>query len=192
MSSNSFSEGVRPGGLTNSTELRILLCYLLDSVSTPVSRAQIEETLLGEELVNYFVMAESLAQIRAQGLVEGDDEGYTITEAGRTVARTLADDVPRSVREAAIRGVIRAQHYAAMQAAHQSEIITTEAGRSVRCSIGDDAGPLFRMELYMPDELSAQAVQTKFVESGDTVYKLVLAALTGNRALAVQALEHLN
>ncbi|MDL2214311.1 DUF4364 family protein [Clostridia bacterium OttesenSCG-928-O13] len=191
MATETFNEGVKPGGLTTSTEIRILLCYLLDSVDSPVSRSQVEEALLGEELVNYFAMAESLSQLRSQGLIDGDDSGYTITDAGRTVARTLAQDVPRTVRDAAIRGVIRAQQYASKAAAHRCEIEKTAKGRVVHCSIGDEAGSLFELSLYMPNDLSAQAVRDMFVEHGDGVYKLVLAALTGNRTLAEKALNEI-
>lgn len=183
-----FTEGVKPGGLTTNTEIRILLCYLLDSVGAPVSREEIENVLIGEELANYFVMADSLAQLKEGGLIEGGDSGYSITEAGRTVGRTLADEVPRTVKDAAVRGVIQAQQYAARAAAHRSEIVNEGKGRMVRCSIGDDNGLLFGMELFMPDELSAETVQKKFVEKGDEVYKLVLAALTDNRTLAERAL----
>lgn len=186
-----FYEGVRPGGLTTSTEVRILLCYLLDSIPAPTSRAQIDEVLLGEELVNYFVLAQSMIQLKEQGLVEGDDEGYTLTEAGRTVGRSLARSVPLSVREAALRAGIRAQQYAAKAAAHHSEILTDPATgrRSVHCAIGDEAGPLFRLELYMPDALSAEAARERFIECGDEAYKLLLAALTQNRELAQSALD---
>ncbi|MDL2293420.1 DUF4364 family protein [Ruminococcaceae bacterium OttesenSCG-928-D13] len=190
MDNGTFSEGVRPGGLTSSTEIRILLCYLLDHIGTPVSREQIEESLLGESLVNYFAMADSLAQLCSQGLLSCEDSMYTITDEGRTVGRTLAADVPRTIRDAAVRGVIRAQQYAAKAAAHRSEVIKSDDGKSrhVRCSIGDDAGTLLLLELYMPDELSAEAVRDKFIQSGDEVYKLVLASLTGNRELAQKAL----
>lgn len=191
MSNQPFAEGVKPGGLTTGPEIRILLCYLLDSVNTPVSRQQLEDVVLGEELANYFVMADSLAGVVEQGLVEQTEAGYRITPAGRTVGRTLADEVPRTVREAAVRGVIRAQQYAAKAAAHHSEISKNETGLSVNCQIGDTAGPLFQMQLYMPDELTASAVREKFISKGNEVYKLVLAALTDDRALAENALHHI-
>ena len=53
MSNQAFTGGVRPGGLTTSTEIRILLCYLLKSIGIPLTRQEIENALLSEELVNY-------------------------------------------------------------------------------------------------------------------------------------------
>ena len=189
MASNAFTEGVRPGGLTTGKEIRILLCYLLDSVPAPVRREDLEEVLVGEELANYFVMAESLTQLQKQGLMTEQEGVCSLTEEGRTVAKTLADEVPKTIRETAVRGVIRAQQYAAKKAAHESEIIETTNGRCVRCSIGDTTGRLFQLELYMPDALTAETVRERFIENGDSVYELVLAALTDNRELAEKALE---
>lgn len=191
MPSSAFNEGVKPGGLTHGTEIRILLCSMLDAIDAPVSRAQLEEVLLGEALVNYFAMAESLGQLAEQGLVAGDEKGYTLTEAGRTVAHTLAQDLPRSVREAAVRGIIKVQQYAARAAQHKSEIVENGKGRTVNCRIEDAGGRLFEMSLFMPNEPTARAVRDKFVSSGDTVYKLVLAALTGDERMAKQALAEM-
>ena len=192
MSQGSFNEGVKPGGLTSGIEIRILLCYLLDNVEGEVSRRQIEEVLLGEELVNYFVLAESLGQLLEQGLVETGADGYSITDKGRTVARTLADDVPRTVREAAVRGVIRARQFALKQAAHLCEVEECPSGYIVHCKIADETGSLFGLDLYMPDRLTAYAVRQKFLAAGDNVYKLVLAALTDDGELAKQAIERMD
>lgn len=189
MKRNSFTEGVKPGGLTTSTEIRILLCYILDSMPEPVSRQQLEDVLLGEELANYFVMAESLSLLQEQNLVLEEDGQLSITDKGRSVARTLADDLPRSVREAAVFSLIRAQQFAARAAAYHSEVSETENGRLVSCSIGDGAGLVFKMELYMPDDATAQAVRKQFIENGDEVYKLLLASLTGNKVQAEKSLQ---
>lgn len=189
--SEPFYEGVKPGGLTNSKEIRILICYILDSVASPVNRSQLEEVLLGEELVNYFVMAESLSQLLEQGLITGNDEGYTVTETGHTVAQTLAHDVPKTVRDTAIRGVIRAQQFANNAAAHHCQITKIATGHMVEASIGDEEGSLFELKLYMPDEMAANSVKDTFILQGDTVYKMVLGALTNNKMLAEKALQEL-
>ncbi len=191
MSEQLFTEGVKPGGLTNSLEIRILLCYILDTAKAPVKRELLEEILVGEELANYFAMADGIGQLLEQNLVTEGADGFSITPAGETVARTLADEVPRTVRDTAVRGVIRAQQFAANSAVHKSEIEKLANGRLVKCSIDDDAGPLFSLGLYMPDDLSAEAVKTSFIEQGDVVFKLVLAALTQNRQLAEKALGEL-
>lgn len=81
-----FTAGVKMGGLTNDTEIRILLCYLIKSVG-PVTREAMEAALLQEELVNYFEFVGALNDLVAQGLAIEGANGYTITEKGTTVLR---------------------------------------------------------------------------------------------------------
>lgn len=192
MSYSSFNEGVRPGGLTTGTQVRILLCYILDNVKAPLTRSLLETVLLEGALANYFVLADSLAQLVEQGLATLDDGGaYILTSAGRTVAQSLEEDLPRSVKEAAINGVIAAQQHATNAAANKSEVVTTSTGRAVRCTIADETGELFSMQLYMPDQLTAESARRLFAQNGSHVYRLVLAALTQNKQLAQDAIEKL-
>ena len=66
-----FTAGVKIGGLTNDTEIRILLCYLIKSVG-PVTREAMEAALLQEELVNYFEFCWRAERPCSQGLaIEG-------------------------------------------------------------------------------------------------------------------------
>ena len=74
-----FTAGVKMGGLTNDTEIRILLCYLIKSVG-PVTREAMEAALLQEELVNYFEFVGALNDLVSQGLAIEGATGYTITE----------------------------------------------------------------------------------------------------------------
>ncbi len=52
---DAFTAGVRPGGLTSSTEIRLLLCYLVKNAG-PITRQEIENALMEEALVNSFIL----------------------------------------------------------------------------------------------------------------------------------------
>ncbi|WP_367925433.1 DUF4364 family protein [uncultured Ruthenibacterium sp.] len=178
MANNAFTAGVRPGGLTTSTEIRILLCYLIKNATSPLSKSELENALLSEELVNYFELASNLSALCTQGLICYENEHYTILPAGEDVANTLASDVPRSVREAATRAVVRAQLFAQKSAQHQTEIIPCGDGYTVQCRIVDREREMFQLSLYMPDHLSAMLARDRFVENGDVLYAQVLKNLT--------------
>ena len=183
MPNNAFTAGVKPGGLTNSTEIRILLCYLMHSVEKPLTEAEIQSALLGEELVNYFELADSLAALCAQGLAVIENGHYTLLNEGHVIAATLAQDVPRSVRETAVRAALMAQQFSRKQAQHKAAISEVESGYMVRCSIEDVGSEVFSCSLYVPDKQSAALVKERFVDAGAEIYKIMLAALTGNKQL---------
>ena len=54
-------------------------------------------------------------------------------------------------------------------------------GYCVLCTIEDLGEPVFTFSLYLPDELTANAVRDKFVADGDSIFGAMLGLLTGNR-----------
>lgn len=174
-----FTAGVKPGGLTDDTQIRILLCYLVKTAG-PLTRDTLQGALLQEQLVNYFEFAGALADVEKQQLIcINEDEQYAITDKGSTVADTLAYDLPRTVRESAIRAVMQIQswrHKAAMNRAH---IEKEENGEyTVWCAIGDLGNDVFRLQLAMPDKLTAQTIKNNFTAHGSEIYSKVMDMLT--------------
>lgn len=191
MAGNAFTAGVKPGGLTTSTEIRILLCYLLKQAGVPLKRQEIESALLGEELVNYFELASNLSELCEQGFLRKEEGGYTVAPAGAEIAETLEDGVPRSVREAAVRAALSVRRFAYKEAQHHVEIVPAKGGYTVRCSLRDMDSDVFGVSLYVPDRMTAQLTREKFIENGDEIYRLMLAALTDNAALSAELLAQL-
>ena len=134
---DAFTAGVRPGGLTSSTEIRLLLCYLVKNAG-PITRQEIENALMEEALVNYFEIGSCLDDITRQQLVTLTKGSYTITEKGRKVAQELAYDLPRSVRERAVAAVLRCQTWARKEAKYSASITEKrgrQGGRSEGCAL---------------------------------------------------------
>ena len=132
---DAFTAGVRPGGLTDSTEIRLLLCYLVKNAG-PITRTEIENALMEEQLVNYFEIGSCLDDITRQQLVTLKEYRYSITEKGRKVAQELAYDLPRSVRERAVAAVLRSQTWARKEAEYSARITEKPDGHcSIRCTI---------------------------------------------------------
>ncbi|HJD21482.1 MAG TPA: DUF4364 family protein [Candidatus Gemmiger faecigallinarum] len=172
-----FTAGVKPGGLTSNTEIRILLCYLI-KLAAPLTRDAMQGALLEEQLVNYFEFVNALDELQEQQLIESTDQGFTVTEKGATVADTLSDDLPRSVRESAIRAVIRIQSWVHKAAQNKARVEKDAHGYRVICSIEDMGRVSFQLELSMPDRMTAEMVKNRFIAQGSEVYSHLLNLLT--------------
>ena len=173
-----FTAGVRPGGLTDDTQIRILLCYLV-KVAGPVKRDTMQGAILQEQLVNYFEFADALVEVEKQKLVTIDGEGrYVITQKGSTVADTLAYDLPRTVRESAIRAVMQIRSWNHRAASNRAVVQETDGKYSVVCSIGDMGSDVFRLELAMPDKLTAEMIKNNFIAHGSDIYPKLMDMLT--------------
>ena len=179
MSANdAFTAGVRPGGLTSSTEIRLLLCYLVKNAG-PITRQEIENALMEEALVNYFEIGSCLDDITKQQLVTLTKGSYTITEKGRKVAQELAYDLPRSVREKAVAAVLRSQTWARKEAEYSARISEKADGHcSVRCQVKALDSELFCLDIGTPDRLSAEMVKKQFILKGNEIYQMLITKLT--------------
>ena len=174
---DAFTAGVRPGGLTNSTEIRLLLCYLVKNAG-PITRTEIENALMEEALVNYFEIGSCLDDITRQSLVTLQNDRYAITEKGRKVAQE-----PRSVRERAVAAVLRAQTWARKEAEYSARITEKADGHcSVRCTVKALDQELFCLDLGTPDRLSAELVKKQFILKGHEIYQLLVNKLTEENA----------
>ena len=179
---DAFTAGVRPGGLTDSTEIRLLLCYLVKNAG-PITRTEIENALMEEQLVNYFEIGSCLDDITRQSLVTLQNDRYAITEKGRKVAQELAYDLPRSVRERAVAAVLRCQTWARKEAKYSASITEKPDGHcSVRCTVKGLDEALFCLDLGTPDRLSAELVKKQFILKGNEIYQLLVNKLTEENA----------
>lgn len=63
-------------------------------------------------------------------------------------------------------------------------------GYQVTCRIGGGGDrDLLRVSLYVPDRAQAQLAEERFYQNPDRVYRLVLAALTGDLEYAEELLR---
>lgn len=191
MSREAFTAGVKPGGLTNTTQIRILLCYLIRTVAQPLSRQELESALLEQQLVNYFELAAGLADLEQQKLVRLEKGRYHITPEGRKVADLLLTDLPRSVREQAVQAAVLAQQYARKAAENQALVRHTRDGWQLDCRIQELDREVFSLSLLMPDQATAEAARDAFIHKGADFYKILLAMFSGSGALAAEWLKNL-
>ena len=174
---DAFTAGVKPGGLTDDTQIRILLCYLIKTAG-PLTRDTLQGALLQEQLVNYFEFADALAEVQKQGLVTCTDEQYSITDKGASVASTLAHDLPRTVRESAIRAVMQIQSWRHKAASNRAHVEEKDGKYVVWCNIGDLGSDVFQLQLTMPDKLTAEMTKNMFIAHGSDIYSKLMDMLT--------------
>ncbi len=192
MEFNAFSAGVELGGLRNKSEIKLLICYLLASVNTPLSKSDIISIIQDNGLANYFEVTDSLAELTEKGnlIVSGEKkELCAISETGRMVAKQLDKSLPSAVRDKAVAAAINLLAKAKRESENQVEIIKAERGYNVVCHISGGEMELMRFTLYVPDMYQANMVKDQFHRSPETVYRMLLALVTGNDDLAAEILK---
>ena len=87
MERNAFTQGIRPGGLTDSYEVTVLVCYVLDHTEQPLTSQLLQEAILKDGLANYFEFAQAFGKLQQDGHIlkeTGNDnvERFRLSEKG--------------------------------------------------------------------------------------------------------------
>lgn len=184
MENSALTAGVRVGGLTDRTEIKILLCYLLSELKQPITQNQLIECVCGQELVNYFEMQSALQHLLDNNLIKEDENGYSILPEGKDIARQLESVVSTTVKRYAYTMAVNILQYESLKKQHKIKIFPVEGGGfNLHCSIEDDEFTIFSMDIVMPDEKSAEFAGEQFILKGQDIFKCVLGITTDTPAM---------
>jgi hypothetical protein len=185
MESNEFNEGIAPGGLTDSNDIKILICYLLKSIGRPLTFDNFNEILQHDGLCNYFVFASALHELLVSGHIDlfkkDGIEYYKTTSLGDETASLFERRLPAAVREKAVNAAINL--FARIKRESENRVEITEnpsGGFNVKCSVLDMDDSLMTVNILVYDKSQAQAVKRQFQSNPETIYKGVLGLLTGD------------
>lgn len=196
MAFNAFVGGIQPGGLTNDFEVKILICFLLDSLKKNSPGAALSD---GEQpglsfdelnkifqetgLVNYFEFAESMSElektehIRRQMTPDGEKEIFVITEVGSITAQTFQKTLPLTVREKTLE---TARHLTEVQKCMDEVDVNyhpVSDGYILQLTIRDIGSDLLNLNVFLPTEEECILVKEHIQNDPAEVYSRILTAL---------------
>ena len=85
MEFDAFDEGIELGGLRNRDEIRLLICYILRAVDAPISKQNLNDSMLQDGLANYFEINQAISELLKNGTIDMD-----IDENGDTDIKEIA------------------------------------------------------------------------------------------------------
>ena len=194
MAFDTFDEGIALGGLRSKHEIKVLMCYLFNSVKDKMSESVITEAIREYELANFFEVKAAFDELkRSDNLTEDEivdgEQTYRLTENGRLVAEQLESTLAYSVKEKALRCAIELLAERKTLRENFVDIVKTDDGFQVNCRVLGGETDLFSFTLYAPDEEMAEQMKKSFLSYPVTVYKTMLALMTKNREAIDDALE---
>lgn len=180
---DAFTAGVEPGGLRSKNDIRILVCYILQSVKAPLSADDIAEIMQQKSLANYFEVGDAIASLLRHENIRQDETGcYTICETGSEIAENLDTALPLSVRDKALEAALSMLARAKTERENKVTIERGENGFQVTCHISGGKMDLMTISLYVPEEKQAKMVKRNFHDNPLGIYELLLATLTGDHS----------
>ncbi len=181
MENDAIGAGVRNGGLFSTTEIRILICYILNAVKEPVPAVMLSNILHFEGIANAFEVSDAMANLEKNGqIVPADDEKkyYEITPEGSAVARELDSSLSLTVRHRAYIATLKM--LAKIKNAKGTRFhISSENGHSyITCSAVDGKVTLIEIKMLIPDEKSGTYIREKFLENPSEIFSVIIEKLS--------------
>ena len=195
MQYDAFTGGINPGGLRSTTDIKLLICYILSSIKPGLSQNDMVSILVENELANYFESASAFNDlITNKNLYPVPDNPslYTVTGTGRMIAGQLVATLPASVREKALSAAINLLAKIQREKENKVTIDKETNGYKVTFHISGGEIDLLCFSLYVPDLLQANLVKENFQNDPNKFYECTLALLTQNNDIVENALKTLN
>lgn len=182
MAFDTFDEGISLGGMRSKTEIRTLICYMLKSVGTPMSKENVINALMEKGLANYFETGSCFEDLVRHGnIAMNEDSLYYLTPAGELIARELEDTLAPTVRERAVQCALSLMERERREKENKVVITKTENGFTVTCTISGGDMDLLSFSLYVPDITQARMIRKNFYKNPEMFYSVMIAMLTRNK-----------
>lgn len=182
MKYDAVSAGVSHGGLINSTEIRVLICYILKTVKEPVPVSRLCDLLFYDGIANNFEVSDCIEALIKNGnivCVNEKEQTYTTTQAGESIAETLKTTIPQSIRDKACKSTLKM--LAEIRNAKETDISIERLGNNtfITCSALDNGNPIMSVQLLVSDEAQAISIKNKFLENPSDIYLKIIDLFTG-------------
>ncbi len=196
MNIDTFDEGIAPGGVRTKSEIKILICYLYNSVKDKMSKELVMNAIMEDELANYFESTCAFQELIdnktlvESGKIDGE-AAYVMTENGKMIADQLDTALAYSVKEKAYKCAVRLLAERKTARENKVEFVKKDNGYDVVCRISGGSVELLSFTIYAPDYEQAKLIKKSFLSYPQTVYKTMLALMTKDKDNVGNALEEL-
>lgn len=174
---DAFSAGVEPGGLRNTTQIKVLITFIAGRLKEPISSDMMLEALQVHGLANYFEATQALDELLANGNIMLAEGKLQITPKGRLSVAELSEDIPRSVKETALADAINLQILEKREGENSVEIEPAPNGFNVTFKVTHKDNVLMALTVYAADLEQAQLIKHNFLKEPSRVYSTVITTL---------------
>ena len=183
MDFDAFDQGIELGGLRNREEIRVLICYLLNTLDMPIIKEKLNDAVLENGLANYFEINQAITELLSNAcidtVIKDEEECLVILPRGREIAESLETTLPKTVREKAVNSAIKITTLARSEKENNVEIAKTDdGGYNVTFSLMGAKNELMHLTVYAGDSMQAELLKRKFLEDPIKLYSSIITALT--------------
>lgn len=181
MEKNASGAGVARGGLFSTTEIKILICYILSAIEEGVPVDMLANVLHYEGLANAFEVSDAVVSLASSGQIKATDnteQVYQITDSGKATAENLKSSLSSVVKERAYLAVMKMLAKFKNAKDNHFEITHENGATYLSCSAIDGGKPFITVKMLITDEEQAGFIRERFLENPAKIYSKIIEMLT--------------
>lgn len=164
------------------TLYKLIILYMLDKVSFPLSNAQLSEFILEKEYTDYFTVQQAISDLLETGLAQMETVRnislYHITEEGRDTLTYFGKKISSAIREDI--DTFLADHKMELRnevSTPADYYRTTEGEFAARCRVLEKDSALIDLTLTVPTEEQAAAICAHWRDRSQELYASIMRTL---------------
>ena len=169
----------RLGFIHDMLDVKVLILFVMNRVSYPVTVGEIYELCYQDDCLSYFDVCTAIPEMVKSGhLKEEEGDRFTITDKGRADGSLTEDSIAFTVKQRAENAVAKYNRQIRRSSFVKTQVIPRDSGDfSVIMSLDDEVGNLMTLELVAPDQRQAVRLGKLFEKKAEMVYNLTMAEL---------------
>ena len=169
----------RLGFIHDMLDVKVLILFVMNRVSYPVTVGEIYELCYQDDCLSYFDVCTAIPEMVKSGhLKEEEGDRFVVTDKGRADGSLTEDSIAFTVKQRAENAVAKYNRQIRRSSFVKTQVIPRDSGDfSVIMSLDDEVGNLMTLELVAPDQRQAVRLGKLFEKKAEMVYNLTMAEL---------------
>ncbi|MDO5015186.1 MAG: DUF4364 family protein [Clostridia bacterium] len=175
---DAMPEGTEPGGLRDRSEIKILICFLIDKLDFELTAADIGEFAVKSGCANFFeVMGAAKELIDNDRIIENANGSLNLTEKGQRAASILYKELPLTVRESILNVALKDLTYRQNERENPVKITQNEDGYEVSISLINKDEKMMEIKFYVSNLDTAENIKNNFLKDPIKIYSELFSSL---------------
>lgn len=165
------------------TLYKLIILYMLEHVTFPLSNTQLTDFILEQGYTNYFTLQQTINELLDTELIHvktvRNTSLYRITEAGQKTLDYMLGKLPNAIRKDIDR-YLKENHLKLLNEISVSADYykNTNDGFSVHCVVREGKGELIELTLAVPDPKQANRMCSRWEQKCQKIYQLIMEELS--------------
>lgn len=187
MDKDTITVGVSPDGIKNRSDIRILICYMLDQFPEPLTKGDVIELIFTNQFANYIETLSCIEHLISNDhlMHNPETDALLLAPLGKRVADDLSDRLPNTIRKKSREVIDRLLSRRRNERENGFEVYEQDGGYKAVCTIGSKSAEdaIMSLTLFLPTRERVNDARERFFDDPEGLYRLVYAQMTGDDSL---------